>query len=92
VKNVGVSLALGLETSLSENMELSLVLFGGPILSGHFKVGVAIVTGKKGFLKLGASSVESKWNKNWKLKQCVSMKILFLCNFGFESFGTGILD
>jgi hypothetical protein len=78
VKNVGVSLALGLDPSLSENVELSLVLLGGPILSGHFKVGVAIVNEKKGFLKLGASSGESKWNKNWKLKQCVSMKILFL--------------
>jgi hypothetical protein len=47
VKNVGVSLALGLDPSLSENVELSLVLLGGPILSGHFKVGVAIVNGKK---------------------------------------------
>jgi hypothetical protein len=72
-----VSLALGLDPSLSENVELSLVLLAGPILSGHFKVGVAIVNGKKGFLKLDSSG-ESKWNKNWKLKQCVSMKILFL--------------
>jgi hypothetical protein len=28
---------------LSENVELSLVLLGAPILSGHFRVGVAIV-------------------------------------------------
>jgi hypothetical protein len=86
VKNVGVSLALGLDPSLSENVELSLVLLGAPILSGHCKVGVAIVYGKKGFLKLVASLGESKWNKNWKLKwnknwklkQCVLVKILFL--------------
>jgi hypothetical protein len=43
VKNVGVSLALGLDPSLSENVELSLVLLGAPILSGHFRIGVAIV-------------------------------------------------
>jgi hypothetical protein len=43
VKNVGVSLALGLDPSLSENVDLSLVLLGAPIISGHFRVGVAIV-------------------------------------------------
>jgi hypothetical protein len=78
VKNSGVLLALELDPSLSENVELSLVLLGGPILSGHFKVRVAIVYGKKGFLNLGASSGGSKWNKNWILKQCVSVRKLFL--------------
>jgi hypothetical protein len=53
VKHVGVLLALGLGPSLSENVELSLVLLGGPILSGHFIVGVAIVYGKKGFSESG---------------------------------------
>jgi hypothetical protein len=43
VKNVGVSLALGLDPSISENVELALVLLGAPILSGRFRVGVAIV-------------------------------------------------
>jgi hypothetical protein len=43
VKNVGVSLALGVDPSLSENMELSLVLLGAPIISNHFRVGVIIV-------------------------------------------------
>jgi hypothetical protein len=46
VKNVGVSLALGLDPSLLENMGLSLVLLGAPILSGNFRVGVAIVYNK----------------------------------------------
>jgi hypothetical protein len=48
VKNVGVSLglALGLDPSLLKNVGLSLVLLGAPILSGHFRVGVAIVYNK----------------------------------------------
>jgi hypothetical protein len=32
-----------MDPSLSEKVELSLVLLGVPILSGHFRVGVAIV-------------------------------------------------
>jgi hypothetical protein len=48
VKNVGVSLALGLGPSLSENMGVPPVVLGAPILIGHFRVGVAIVLHKIG--------------------------------------------
>jgi hypothetical protein len=43
VKNGGVSLALGLGPSLSEDIGVSPVVLGAPILSGHFRVGVAVV-------------------------------------------------